>query len=83
MYYDFKPSEIKILEALHDATGPVSWAYIKERAKLSQSTINLYLQKLENRGLTAPRQAYQVRAVRLTEKGKEVAATLVAAKAAA
>jgi predicted transcriptional regulator len=83
MYYDFKQSEIKILEALHDATGPVIWAYIRECSKLNQSTINLYLQKLTNRGLIAPRKPNQALAVQLTEKGKEVAAMLVAAKEAA
>jgi predicted transcriptional regulator len=84
MYYDFRPWEIKILTALHDAHGPVTWAYIHKNAKLrSPATISLYLQKLTNRGLIAPREPNQVRAVRLTEKGKQVAATLVAAKEAA
>jgi DNA-binding MarR family transcriptional regulator len=75
--------EVKILKALDGVEEPIAGADLLRRMHYGgHSTVSFYLQKLEYRGLVAPRHPYQHRSIVLTPAGRAAAAALAAKEAA-
>jgi DNA-binding MarR family transcriptional regulator len=84
MKSDLNTREEQILTELKNDQESISVTNLAARINyFTSDRLRVHLQRLENRGLICERLPYQQKSVRLTEKGKAMAAALAAEKEAA
>ena len=81
MHDIMRPTEVRILQALYGLEEHIGEGVLRKRLRNSThaSSVNLHLQRLENKGLIEERRPYQHKAIRLTPAGHLAALAAVAA----